>query len=153
MPAQKNPLNYALYLLRQKDRSVADIEKRMARKGFNQEEIVDVVKKLKDKKLLDDERFVDNYIRAKQEFCLTGKYKLKMKLLQNGVDKELIEEKLSNIISDDELNRATELAQNWLIKKQLIPQEKKYEKLGRFLIGKGYEIDIVKKVLGEILHK
>lgn len=148
-----SPLNYALYLLKLRDRTVGEIQGKMKQKGFEEVEISQTVEFLKSKKLLDDERFAANYIQNKQQFGSTGKYKIKFKLEQLKVDKEIINQKLSQIEPESEYDRALNLGKNWFIKKQSVPAEKRYERLGRFLIGRGFEINIVKDVLADILKK
>ena len=146
-------LQYALNLLKLRDRTVGEIKDKMKQKGFENSDIIKAVEFLKDKDFINDERFVINYIRSKQSFGSAGKYKIKFKLEQLKVDRELIGRKLSEISPDDEESRAKELARNWLSKKQSVPAEKRYEKLGRFLIARGFEISIVRRALEDILKK
>jgi len=144
---QKNPLNYALFLLKIRDRSCSEIEKKMISKGFTPDETTESIKILKEKSFLDDDRFVDNYIRSKQNYSSSGKYKIKHKLQQLGIDKKLLEQKIDQISPDKEIEIASSLADNWLLRKQSVLPEKKYEKLGRFLISKGFEINMVREIL------
>jgi regulatory protein len=150
---EKSPLQYALNLLKLRDRTVGEIRDKMKQKGFEQAEIEVTINFLTEKGFLDDERFVTNFIRNKQQFGSAGKYKIKFKLEQLKVNRELINQKLAEVNPESEIERAKELAQNWLNKKQTVLPEKKYEKLGRFLVSKGFEIDIVKNVLHEALKK
>ena len=146
---KKKPLEYALYLLELRDRSVAEIERKMKDREYLSEEITKTIDFLKDKSLLDDARFTENYIKQLQ-FRSQGIYKIRNQLKKFGLDRDLVEEKLSNIDNDSEYETAKELAQNWLKKKKVLP-EKRYEKLGRFLLGRGYSIDNTKKILEELL--
>lgn len=146
-----NPKDYALFLLQLRDRTENEIKEKMKLKGFDPEAIEKTVDFLREKKFLDDERFVTNFIKNKQECGSSGKYKIKLKLQRLGVDNKLIEQKLSEIDSKTEEIRAMGLAVSWLAKKQSVPVEKKYEKLGRHLISRGYDISIVKDVLRKTL--
>ena len=142
---------YAFFLLKLRDRSIGEIRHKMAEKKFEPDEIAKTVDFLIEKKFLDDARFVDNYIRGQQSFGSAGRYKLKFKLQKLYIARELIEEKLGNIEEDDEFERAEELAKNWLVKKSTCLPEKRYERLGRFLCGKGYSLDTVRRVLKDNL--
>ena len=146
---KKKPLEYALYLLELRDRSVAEIKRKMTEKEYPEEEITKTLQFLTEKNFLDDERFTENYIKQLQ-LRSQGVYKIRNHLRKFGLDRELVEEKLKNIDNDSEYETAKELAQNWL-KKKNVPPEKKYDKLGRFLIGRGYSIDNTKKILEELL--
>jgi len=147
----KTPLEYAFFLLKLRDRSIGEIRHKMVEKKFEPAEITKTVDFLIEKKFLDDARFVENYIRGQQSFGSAGRYKLKYKLQKLYISRELIEEKLGDIEEDDEFERAEELAKNWLSKKTSCPPEKRYERLGRFLCGKGYSLDTVRKVLKDKL--
>lgn len=147
---KKKPLEYALYLIELRDRSEGEIRAKMREKRYEEAEIEKTVAFLLDKDFLNDERFVTNFIRSKQDFGSAGIYKIKQKLILLHLDRELIDEKLSEIEPERELDRAMELAKAWVVKKKVEP-EKRYEKLGRFLIAKGYGIDTVKEVLSEVL--
>lgn len=148
---KKKPLEYALYLLELRDRTEGEIRQKMGMKKYEVAEIDEAIKFLKEKDFIDDERFVKNFIRSKQEFSSAGKYKIRQKLIQLRVAPELIEESLNQIDSDSEKERATELAKNWLTKQNSIPPEKRYEKLGRYLVSRGFEWEIIKEVLDEVL--
>lgn len=146
-----SPLQYALNLLKMRDRTVGEIKNKMKLKGFETEEIDKTIIFLQEKDFLDDEKFVTNFIRNRQEFGSAGKYKIKFKLEQLKVDKKLIEERLLDIDSESEKDRAMILAQNWMEKKKSVLPEKKYEKLGRFLAGKGFEVGVIREVLAVVL--
>lgn len=150
---KKKPLEYALYLLELRDRTEGEIREKMKRKGYESGEIEDTVTFLKDKDFINDERFVRNFIQNKQSFGTTGKYKIRQKLMLLHLDHTLIEENLKETDPEAERERALELAHDWMKKKSSIPPEKRYEKLGRYLIARGFEIDIVKSILSEVLTR
>jgi len=157
---KKKPLEYALYLIEMRDRSVNEIRQKMEQKEYLPEDIEKTVQFLLDKDFLNDERFVESYIKQLQ-FRSQGIYKIRMQLARFGLERELIEEKLGEIDSEAEYEKAKELAINWMAKKGYSDasagastpeiRRKKYEKVGRFLAGRGYSLDIVKKILNELL--
>jgi regulatory protein len=147
-----SPLQYALNLLRQRDRTVGEIYDKMRLKGFAIDKIEVVVTTLKEKRYLDDERFVDNFIKNSQNLGKAGRYKIKNKLELLKVDSKLIEEKLATLDPEGEKNKAKNLANEWLVKKKDIIPQKRYEKLGRFLANRGFELGVVRNVLNEVLE-
>lgn len=158
---KKRPLEYALYLLELRDRTEGEIRQKMRMKKYETAEIEETVKFLKEKDFIDDERFVKNYITNKQAFGATGKYKIRQKLMLLHLDHKLIDENLAETDLVEEKERATELAKNWLAKKKghigtspdlSLEKRGTYEKLGRFLATRGFEIDIVKDILQELLR-
>lgn len=146
---KKSPLQYALDMVALRDRTEFEINKKMSEKGFAPEEIIKTIKWLKDKKFIDDEKFADNYVKSQCRIGRNGLFKIKYKLQTLGINKELINKYANCVDIENEQSRATELASKWMIKYG--HKEKKYDKLGRFLIGRGFSIDIVKNVLDKTL--
>lgn len=174
MIRKKTPLEYALYLVQLRDRTENEMRKKMAQKGIDSTEIEKTIVWLKDNHFLDDERFVENFVRSKTNDERTGKRKIEQKLYQLGIAKELIEKNLSSTDSNLEFEKAKELAEKWLKKQQgryssspegdpLGRGEKfgssrkasnnSYQRLGQYLAGRGFEIDVIKEVLREIFNK
>lgn len=147
---KKTPLDYALNLLKIRDRSEGEVRQKMKLKGFFVEEVDGVIKKLKETRLLDDARFVESYVRSQQNMG-RGIARIKFRLKCLKIDDELIKSHMSEISSEDEGQRADELACHWLQKKKVAP-EKRYEKLGRFLVTRGFEIGTVRKILDKYCH-
>lgn len=155
---KKKPLEYALYLLELRDRSIAEIRQKMKRKEYEEEDIEKTVTFLLDKDFLNDERFAENYSKQLQN-RRQGQYKIKLGLQKLGLSQDIIAAKISNISEDSEEEMARELGQNYLDKKFKLKgdeneyqiKRKKYDKLGRFLVSRGYSLDTVKKILEELL--
>jgi regulatory protein len=150
---KKTPREYALYLIEMRDRSVFEIEKKMRDKGFAPSEIKETIKFLLEKQFLDDDRFVRNYVAMQVGSGRVGKQKLLFKLSSFKVDRGLIDKYVGEISKDDEYVRAEELAQSWLKKKSDTPREKIYERLGRFLLSRGFGYDIIKPILDRSTKK
>jgi regulatory protein len=138
-----------------RDRTIAEIRDKMKQKEYLPEEIEKTVNTLIEKNFLDDERFVINFIRSREDSLRSGKRKIITKLYTLGVPKEIIQNHTSDIEPENEFEKALELGQKWLVRKRNSSRQGSndnlYQKLGAHLVGKGYEIDIVKKVLGELL--
>jgi regulatory protein len=145
---KKSPLQYALDLIKLRDRTEFEIKSKMRQKGFDDEEIIKTINWLKEKIFLDDERFTKHYVKNAHLSGRSGKYKITFKLRTLGIDKELIDK---YVTTDSDYDNALDLGQRWVIKN--VNKDKKYEKLGRFLLGRGFEIDVVKRVLDEVLDK
>lgn len=148
---QKTPLQCALDLLKLRDRSEFEIRKKMREKEFLPEEIDNTVKFLFDKKFLDDDRFTEIYVRSQRSIGRNGKVKIRMKLKNLGVADETINKYLSSDSeNDDELENAQEVVKKWLRTKSNTPKEKIREKLFRHLAGRGFEYDVIMKVVNNI---
>mgnify|MGYP001598281383 FL=1 len=144
---RKKPIEYALYLLKIRDRSSGEIRQKMKRKDFSEREISEVLAFLDQKKFIDDEKFVRNYIRYQLDQKPQGKFKLKIGLLALKVPGEMIDRALSEYGSDEEKLMAKESAEKWLNRKKSIKKEEKRDKLARYLAGRGFGWEIIRSVL------
>lgn len=143
--------NYAISVLSRRSNSEKELRIKMSGKGYESELINRTIEKLKIKKYIDDEDYSDRFIHDKITFSKYGKRRIKEALYNKGIDRQIIEEKIGLINSDDEINRAFALGQKKLNTLTKEDNFKKYRKLSTFLIGKGFEYEVVKKVVSKLL--
>lgn len=114
------------------------------KKGYSKEVCSFVIAKLKEYNYINDENYAKAYI---ETYCKKfGEMKLKNNLIQKGIDKEIIENLLNDIETDEEIlyNMATKYMKN---------KENIYEnhvKLMRFLAGRGFSFEDINKVVEKI---
>lgn len=142
--------NYALYLLGRADKTEQELILKLRSKNTEEGIIFDIIEKLKELGLINDIRYVENWINARKELPGISKKILFNKLLLKGIDKYLIQEKMDEIIID-EYKTAFDIAKK---KYQFIKGETqiKKDKTMNFLIRKGYNYEISKKVLNKIMN-
>jgi regulatory protein len=146
-----SPLNYALYLLELRDRSVFELGGKMKLKGFSETDIAETVKFLLDKKFLDDERFTKNYVRGKQ-LAGDGKNKIRFKLMRFRVDKEIVEQSLEGE-DEGEFAKAFEFGKKIFDRNEGLERGKLYQKLMGSLYRKGFDLDTAKEVVMKLMAK
>jgi regulatory protein len=146
----KKPIDYALFLLKIRDRSSGEIKEKMRQKGFSDQEIAETTNFLLDRGFLDDEKFARNYINFQLKIKPQGKYRLQMKLKQLYLPDEIIKEAILEYSPDEEITQAVELAEKWLGRKSGLEEAEKREKLARYLAGRGFNWDTVKKVFDRL---
>jgi regulatory protein len=152
MKTAKPPFQYALDLIKIRDRSEFEIKKKMKDKDFLPEEIKKTLSFLVEKKFIDDRRFTEIYVRSQRSIGRNGKIKIRLKLKTFGISDELINEYLntdSGVNNDSE--NANDAAEKWLRTKPNVPKEKIKEKLFRHLVGRGFEYEIIKEVINSRL--
>jgi regulatory protein len=138
------PLNYALWLISRRDRSIGEIQTKMREKKFENEEIKQTISQLKKLNFLDDSKFAKHFISNQISIKPLGKYQLKQKLKRKFVSDEIIEKALD----DSNLNESElveEALKKWL--KVNNSKDNKYEKISRHLISRGFDWEIVKNVI------
>lgn len=114
-------------------------------KGYDPHVVNYVVKKLCEYNYLNDENYVNIYLRSvKNKF---GKYKIENELSKKGIKKELIEQAMKNFESNEQ---AIESLANKFLKNKEINRET-VAKLNRHLIGKGFGYDEIKNVTQQFL--
>lgn len=105
------------------------------KKGFEQQMIFEVVKKLKDFGYIDDSLYAKSFVKFKSKS--SGSKKIAFELVKKGIDQNLIEENISCIKS--EVDTANNLLSKYLKNKNLDLKTK--QKAYRFLLSKGFKND------------
>lgn len=126
---------------------------KLTEKGYNDKAIRRTIEFLKQYKFIDDEKFVVMYINDKLNSH--GKNKIKYELLKRGIDETLLSENLNNADKGIEENAALRLAEKKykLLTKSESDFKKIYKKMGDYLVRKGYNLDIVQKVLDDVVKQ
>lgn len=138
------------------DHTVYEMSKHLKEKEFDQFEIDKVISELLELKYLDDY----NYCRKYMPYSAgkgKGKEKIKMELVQKGIEKHIIEEAMideeteGELLSISEFERALFQGEKALCNQEIT--EKTLAKVGRRLSTLGYSTDIVYKVMGIIMKR
>ncbi|OGO79128.1 MAG: hypothetical protein A2Y23_02475 [Clostridiales bacterium GWB2_37_7] len=147
--AYKKALNYSLNLLAKVYKTKQELMKKLKEKEYNEDTITTVMEKLEELGYLNDEQYVEAFIRSKQDTNQgLNKRTLYNKLIQKGVEKELILQNLEN--SDiDEYQNALQAAQKKLKSIKGSAKDKK-SKLYSFLLYKGFNYEICNKVINNM---
>ncbi len=143
--------NYALTLLSRRAMSEKQVRTKMGIKGYDEAFIDRAILKLKYQKYLDDERYSEMLINDKANISKYGKRKIKHVLYEKGIDRDIIEEKIKCLSEEDELKRAYSVGLKKISSLKEDDDRKKYVKLSRFLINKGFELDTVRKSVSRLL--
>lgn len=148
-------LNKALRFLSFRPRSekeIADFLKRKQVDEINSRKIID---KLKEHKFLNDEEFVRWWVEQRTLITPRAFRVIKIELKQKGISKEIIEELGQNKESmlQTDLEMAIKLVRKRLPRYKNLQKKEVYQKLGRFLISKGFDYDTVKRSIDEALQE
>ncbi|MDS0526356.1 recombination regulator RecX [Clostridium sp. SHJSY1] len=142
----------SLRIIERNYKTEKEIKEKLREKGYDLEEVLKTLEFLKEYNFVNDELYTKMYVKDKLK--TQGREKIKYTLLNKGIDNNLIEEEFSLIDKDEEKNIAIELARKKylsLIKKES-DSYKLWNKLCRFLLGKGYNYSIAKEVIQEVIH-
>ena len=147
---EKKVLNTALNLLSYRQRSEHEIYQAMKRKDCEEPYIHKAIEYCKYHGFLNDRNFAEAFIRDKLHLNKLGVQRIKYELIKKGVSREIIEEVLV-IDTEDQFEAALELAQKKLPSYRNDDRNSTYRKLSGFLQRKGYNYDVISKVMKETL--
>lgn len=104
----------------------------------------DLILKLTDFELLDDIKFAKWWVESRQEFSPKSKRVLNNELRIKGIDKNIID----NILSETEIDE-TKIAKEMLVKREshwnFIDPKKKRQKMMEYLVRKGFDFSLAQK--------
>ncbi|WP_163194355.1 recombination regulator RecX [Clostridium thermarum] len=144
--------NDALKYLERSYKTEKELRDKLYKKGYDETTVQGTVAFLKEYNFLNDEKYIEIYIKDKQK--RSGKNKLKYDLIKKGIDEEIIQEFTSKMEAGVEDDTAESLAAKkyQIIIKRETDKKKIYEKLLRFLVNKGFSWEIAKKAIGKVME-
>ncbi len=142
----------AVRLLNYRMRTVKELRQRLEGKGITPPIIGRVIERLAALRLVDDSVFAEVYVADKGASKPLGKRELARRLREKGVSKENISEALSVIGSEEkQLELAIAAAAVKIRSLERFSGKKKQEKLMAFLLRRGFEWSVVRKVVQTLL--
>ncbi|MCB5139568.1 recombination regulator RecX [Streptococcus mutans] len=128
--------NLALYYLSFKQRTEKEVKDYLIRHDINTIVIPQILTQLKEEKWLDDSKYIDNILQQNLHSGDKGAFILKQKLLQKGIESQLIEDMLKDF---DFSSICIKTAQKLLKKYQSkLPKRALEDKLKQALTTKGF---------------
>lgn len=109
-----------------------------------------VIAKLYSEKFLDMNRYAHAFVRDKFRYNHWGRIRIGQELRMRRIDPAIIEDALAEIQEEDNLDTLRNLINN---KRKSVKGKSEYEircKLIRFALGRGFQMDDVIKVVGDV---
>lgn len=141
----KKALDNAFNILGRATKTEAELRKKLREKDICEDVISDVIKRLLELGYIDDEAYVELWLRGNSGKAGMNRRTIFNKLRLKGLDKELIESKLEEDPIDEYASAVT-VAQKKLRSLKGEARDKK-RKLYAYLLGKGFTPDICYKVV------
>lgn len=134
----------AMRLLARREHTRAELARKLAAHG-TEAQIESVLDRLCELGLLSDQRFAETWLRSKA--ARHGQARLRHDLAQRGVAADTIATALADAELNDDYSRACQLWQTRFGRVADNPRE--WARQARFLQGRGFSADIIRKVLRE----
>lgn len=129
-------------------RSEKEIKDWFRRKKVHESIHKELFNRLKRLELIDDAKFAQWWVEQRSQFKPRGKRALQAELRMKGIKKEVVESTLSNL-KLDEGKIAKELLAKKAYKWKNLPIHEARQKMGNFLARKGFNWEIIEKVLNK----
>ncbi len=135
-----NAYEKALKLLQIRPHHSSELTRKLLMKGFDSADIEDVIRKLQEEKLIDNDQFAQLYLDELIRNKTLGFYGYKAKLMQRGLASNEAE-----VLLKDNLSFETELeiAKKVLNKLSNLPKQK----IAQRLSSKGFRNDVIRTIL------
>jgi len=135
----------ALRFLSYRPRSSFEIEKKLKDLEFSETVIEKVIKRLQEKKYLDDFKFAEMWVENRNEFRPRSYRVLSWELRQKKISEDIIRQVLDD--TDPELNLAQTAAEKYARRLEHYDFETYKKKLTGFLARRGFSYGVVKQVV------
>lgn len=137
----------ALRFLAPRPRSIAEVRRHLARKGFPSEAIEEVIARLADLEYLDDEAFARFWVENRETFRPRGPLALRQELRQKGVPPAIVEAVVAEVDPVASARAALQAqARRWYALDWTAFQRK----ASQYLARRGFPYDVIRDVVVEI---
>lgn len=131
-----------------------ELKIKLLKKKYDPDIVAEIIEELKTKGFINDREFALCYANENIKNKLWGRNKIKAGLIQKSISSQIIDDVLGELFIDDEdeLNNAQQLA----AKKLKVLQNRGYDsvklkqKLISFLLSRGYNYDLIKRILSNL---
>jgi regulatory protein len=143
-----NALQYAVRLLSTRAYSENKLREKLALRQFTPEEIAAAVARLKAERLLDDRRFMEDFIRARLASRPRTGAALVRDLILRGIPRKLAQEAVQELSPpEDELPLAVEVVRRKLSVYVSLDEPTRRRRLASLLARRGFSYATIQKVL------
>jgi len=144
---KKRARNRALHLLERQDRTERQLYDKLKQSEYPEKVIEDAIAYVKSYNYVDDKRYAVQYIKSVSS--RKSRRQIIVDLQRKGINKEVITTAISEMETLDFDNQDKVLIRKWIEKK--VKNEdvtvKEYQKIFRFLLGKGFSYEMIGKEL------
>jgi regulatory protein len=147
----RQAVDLALQFLGSRARSRAEVRRRLARKGYEEEVIDQVIDRLSQGGLIDDSQFTEAWVRARTTGRAMGPRRIAWELRRKGVDAETIRGAVERIDEATELGLALMVGRQKAESMRGEPMQVARRKIAAALQRRGFSWEVTARVLETIL--
>lgn len=145
----KKAYHQSLQYLSYRMRSKKEIDNYLHKKGYSQETIKKVIKKLSSYDFVNDAMFAEMFVQAKIQTSMKGPALLKQQLSQKGIDQHIIDETLDQFSFEEQVKNAVKIIEKKLPSLKKYSTKQKQNKLAQYLLSKGYSYSVIESAFSK----
>lgn len=134
--------------LEHRDHSALELERKLGRLGFSPQVVSEVMGAFRERRYIDDRRFCASFITMKRA-AGWGRVRIEAELRRRGADPARLVDGYPASVFDQEEDE--QRAREALSRKR-VPEKNPYPKLVRFLVARGFEYPLAKRLVSERLE-
>lgn len=127
------------------ERCISEVKAKLDAWGIGYASQTKILERLIDEKFIDERRYCSAFVNDKLRFNHWGRIKIRAKLIEKRLPRELITETLENIDEEEYNNILLTLIKNKSREAGNIEEHKKREKVLRFAASRGFEPSLIMK--------
>ena len=140
-------MDAALFYLGIRDRSFGEMREYLQKKQYGPEEIEQVMTRLRELGLLNDETFAKSVVRSNTAMKPVSRKEMKAILIRHKVGRKDIEETLAEFDAETELAAARRLAADVVRKVSKYPREERWGRAASKMAAKGFPYGVIREAL------
>ena len=137
-------MDAALKYLTNAPRTVREVERRLDELEFGEVEVADVVDRLEELGLLNDESYCKDFVASRLRTKPVSRRHLHEQLRGHEAREEAIEEALAQVDAETEANNARLVAEKYLRQFEALKPEEQKDRLFKRLLARGFDYDCVR---------
>jgi regulatory protein len=130
-----------------------DAHEKLRQWNISQPDGEKIIEKLKKDKFIDDHRFTEFFVRDKQKINKWGKEKIRYALKNKGLSQEIINEALAALPTENFETSIRELLSKKSAELGKYKSHEKKNRLIRFAIQRGFEYDLIFRIIDDYINE
>jgi regulatory protein len=147
MATDKNILREILSYCTLRERCIKEVKEKLLLLKVKAEEVEEYLNILQQQNFLNQHRFAHAYVSDKFRLNHWGKVKIRQQLKAFQIEDELIETALNSINKEDYESAISKIIEKYLPKVKGKPQYQKQQLILKHCYGKGFEPDVVSRLI------
>lgn len=132
------------------EHSTGELRRKLVQWGIDPQQAEEIIDNLRQRRFVDDARFARAYVLDKYRFGSWGRRKIMLGLYQKSVDAQVALKALDVIDNTEYIRRLAAVLRSKAGQLHETDSFESRQKLLRYAVGRGFEIDLAKRVIDKL---